>query len=165
MDIGIFSSMQKVDASMIVRQLGVAQVVLCASPEYLARRGAPGKPEDLSQHCCLNFSHETLRHHWHVNTVNGVLDVPIVSKVVSNSTVLLRELALAGMGIAMRPSYSLGDDLRSGRLVRVLEQFDMGQVAISMAYPSRRLVSAKVRSFVEYVSDRHPHPDIDPWLA
>ncbi|KAF1041758.1 MAG: HTH-type transcriptional regulator DmlR [Herbaspirillum frisingense] len=164
-DIGFFSSLQKFDASMIVRQLGVAQVVLCASPDYLAKHGAPEQPEDLSRHSCLNFSHEYLRHHWHVNTMNGVLDVPVVSKVVSNSGVLLRDFALAGMGIVLRPSYSLGDDLRCGKLVRVLPGFDMGQVSMSMAYPSRRLLSAKVRSFADYVSARFPHPETDPWLA
>jgi DNA-binding transcriptional LysR family regulator len=164
-DIGFFSSLQKMDASMIVRQLGVAQVVLCASPDYLARRGALERPEDLSRHSCLNFSHESLRHHWHLSSLDGVLDVPIASKVVSNSGVLLRELALAGMGIMLRPSFSLGDDLRSGRLARVLPAYDIGQVAISMAYPSRRLLSAKVRSFVEYVSARYSHPESDPWLA
>ena len=164
-DVGFFSSLQKVDASMIVRQLGVAQVVLCAAPAYLEKYGAPVEPEDLSRHHCLNFSHEYLRHHWHINTADGVMDVPIVSKVVSNSGVLLREFALAGMGIALRPSFSLGDDLRSGRLVRVLCYYDIGRVGISMAYPSRRLLSAKVRSFVEYVSNRYPQPEIDPWLA
>ncbi|WP_413460100.1 LysR family transcriptional regulator [Herbaspirillum huttiense] len=164
-DIGFFSSMQKFDASMIVRQLGVARVILCASPAYLERAGAPEQPEDLSRHSCLNFSHEYLRHHWHVNTEAGVMDVPIVSKVVSNSGVLLRDLALAGMGIVLRPSYSLGDDLRCGKLVQVLPGFDMGQVVISMVYPSRRLLSAKVRSFADFISARFPHPETDPWLT
>jgi len=164
-DIGFFSSLQKFDASMIVRQLGVARVVLCASPAYLERAGVPEQPEDLSRHSCLNFSHEYLRHHWHVNTEAGVLDVPIVSKAVSNSGVLLRDLALAGMGIVLRPSYSLGDDLRCGKLVQVLPGFDMGQVVISMVYPSRRLLSAKVRSFADFISARFPHPESDPWLT
>ncbi|MBP0597069.1 LysR family transcriptional regulator [Herbaspirillum sp. LeCh32-8] len=164
-DIGFFSSLQKVDASMIVRQLGMAQVVLSASPAYLDLHGAPERPDDLTRHSCLNFSHEYLRHHWHVNTVDGVQDVPINSKVVSNSGVLLREFALGGMGITLRPSFSLGDDLRSGKLVRVLPDYDIGQVGMSMVYPSRRLLSAKVRSFVEFVSARYPHPESDPWLA
>lgn len=164
-DLGFFNSMQKFDTSMIVRQLGVARVVLCASPAYLERAGAPEQPEDLSRHSCLNFSHEYLRHHWHVNTEAGVLDVPIVSKAVSNSGVLLRDLALAGMGIVLRPSYSLGDDLRCGKLVQVLPGFDMGQVVISMVYPSRRLLSAKVRSFADFISARFPHPESDPWLT
>lgn len=163
-DIGFFSSMQKVDASMIVRQLGMATVVLCASPEYIAKHGMPVKPEDLTQHNCLNFSHEHLRHYWHVHTEHGVTDIPISSKVVSNSAVVLREFALAGHGIVLRPSFSLGNDLRCGKLVRVLSEFDTGKVAMSMAYPSRRLVSAKVRSMVEFVSEQFPHPESDPWL-
>jgi DNA-binding transcriptional LysR family regulator len=164
MDIGFFSSLQKFDASMVVRKVGVAAVVLCASPSYLAKHGAPQTPDELSRHACLNFSHEHLRHYWHVRTEEGIRDIPITSQVVSNSALLLRDFALAGMGITMRPSFSLGDDLRCGKLQRVLADFDMGQVSVMMAYPSRRLLSAKVRSFVDFISDRFPHPETDPWL-
>lgn len=163
-DIGFFSSLQKFDASMAARQLGVAEVVLCASPEYLARHGTPQTPEDLSQHACLNFSHEHLRHYWHVKTEDGVRDIPITSKAVSNSAILLRDFALAGMGIVLRPSFSLGDDLRCGKLIRVLAGYQMGQISVTMVYPSRRQLSAKVRSFVDFVVERFPHPERDAWL-
>ena len=64
----------------------------------------------------------------------------------------------------MRPSFSLGDDLRCGKLQRVLGDYQMGQVAVMMAYPSRRLLSAKVRSFVDFIMDKFPQPESDPWL-
>ncbi|ASU38553.1 LysR family transcriptional regulator [Herbaspirillum sp. meg3] len=164
LDIGFFSSLQKFDASMVVRKIGVAEVVLCASPSYIAEHGAPETPDDLTRHACLNFSHEHLRHYWHVKTEEGIRDIPITSKLVSNSATLLRDFALAGMGITMRPSFSLGDDLRCGKLQRVLGDYQMGQVAVMMAYPSRRLLSAKVRSFVDFIMDKFPQPESDPWL-
>ncbi len=164
LDIGFFSSLQKFDASMVVRKLGVAEVVLCASPAYIAQHGAPQTPQELSTHACLNFSHEHLRHFWHVQMEDGMHDIPITSTMVSNSALLLRDFALAGMGITMRPSFSLGDDLRDGKLQRVLADYQMGRVDVLMAYPSRRLLSAKVRSFVDFITARFPHPEIDPWL-
>jgi DNA-binding transcriptional LysR family regulator len=164
LDIGFFSSLQKFDVSMVVRKLGVAEVVLCASPDYIAQHGAPQTPDELSKHACLNFSHEHLRHYWHVKMEDGIHDIPITSAMVSNSALLLRDFALAGMGITMRPSFSLGDDLRNGKLQRVLSGYQMGQVDVLMAYPSRRLLSAKVRSFVDFIAARFPHPETDPWL-
>ena len=83
----------------------------------------------------------------------------------SNNADLLRHCALAGMGIAMRSSYSLGDDLRTGSLVRVLADHPISKVSVQLVYPSRRLLSAKVRSFVDFMMAEFPYPDRDPWLA
>ncbi|SFB32652.1 DNA-binding transcriptional regulator, LysR family [Collimonas sp. OK607] len=164
-DVGIFSVNQKFDASMVARQLGIAEVLLCASPGYIAEHGVPQVPEDLAQHSCLNFSLEHLRHHWTFQSPQGTSVVPITSKVMSNNTDLLRHCLLAGMGIAMRSSYTLGDDMVAGRVVRVLPDYQINKVAVHLVYPSRRLLSAKVRSFVDFMMAQFPHPDCDPWLA
>ena len=63
-DIGIFIDLQKFDASMIARKLGSSEIMLCASPAYLEKHGLPRVPSDISQHVCLNFAYEHLRHHW-----------------------------------------------------------------------------------------------------
>jgi DNA-binding transcriptional LysR family regulator len=164
-DVGIFIGLQKFDTSMIARRLASASVVLCASPGYLERRGAPANPCDLSDHDCLNFAFEQLRHQWPVQWKNKRLNVPITSRMVSNNGAVLRQAALAGMGIALRSSFALEDDLTSGRLVRLLKGHHLGEMAVMMVYPSRRLLSAKVRSFVEFMNARFPHPDSDPWLS
>ena len=164
-DVGIFTAFQKFDVSMIARQLGIAEVLLCASPEYVLKHGAPLLPEDLQQHACLNFSFENFRHHWTFQSPDGMSTVPITGKVISNNADLLRHCALAGMGIAMRSSYSLGDDLRTGKLVRLLPEHKISKVAVQLVYPSRRLLSAKVRSFVDFMAAQFPYPDRDPWLA
>ena len=164
-DVGIFIGLQKFDASMIARRLATSKVVLCASPAYLARRGAPATPADVSGHDCLNFAFEQLRHHWPVHWENQVLNVPIVSRMVSNSGAVLRQAALAGMGIMLRSSFTLENDLESGRLVQLLQGQHLGQLSVMMVYPSRRLLSAKVRSFVDFLNAQFPHPESDPWLA
>ena len=164
-DVGIFIGLQKFDASMIARRLATSKVVLCASPAYLARRGAPATPSDVSGHDCLNFAFDQLRHHWPVHWENQVLNVPIVSRMVSNSGAVLRQAALAGMGIMLRSSFTLENDLESGRLVQLLQGHHLGQLSVMMVYPSRRLLSAKVRSFVDFLNAQFPHPESDPWLA
>ena len=163
-DVGIFIGLQKFDSSMIARRLATARVVLCASPAYLARRGEPITPSDISQHDCLNFAFEQLRNHWPVQWENQRLNVPITSRVVSNNGDVLREAALAGMGIMVRSSFGLRDDLTSGRLVQLLKSHHLGTMSVMMVYPSRRLMSAKVRSFVEFMNAQFPRPETDPWL-
>ncbi|MQR01493.1 LysR family transcriptional regulator [Glaciimonas soli] len=164
-DVGIFTVHQKFDVSMVARQLGIAEVLLCASPGYIEKHGTPAVPDELLQHACLNFSLEHLRHHWTFQSPDGITTVPINGKVVSNNADLLRHCALAGMGIVMRSSYSLGDDLVTGKLVRILPEYALGNVAVQLVYPSRRLLSAKVRSFVEFMMMQYPQPESDPWLA
>lgn len=162
-DIGIFIDLQKFDASMIVRQLGSAEIVLCAAPAYLEKYGMPTEPADISQHLCLNFAYEQLRHHWTIGDGERLHSVPITSKLISNNGDLLRQCALAGMGIVIRSSFSLGDDIRTGKLVRLLPGHHLGRLAVMMVYPSRRFLPAKVRSFVDFINARFPHPDADPW--
>ncbi len=165
-DVGIFVDFQKFDASMIARQLGMSEALLCASPEYIKQHGAPRVLEDITHHACLNFSYEQLRHHWPIRGPNGdIVNVPVNSKVVSNNGDLLRHCALAGMGIMIRPSFALGDDVAAGRLVRLLPEHQLGRLSVMMVYPSRRLLSAKVRSFVDFMSRQFPRPESDPWLT
>jgi DNA-binding transcriptional LysR family regulator len=164
-DIGFFLSMQKFGSTMIARQLGVAEVILCASPDYIARHGEPQTPDDLVHHCCLNFSSEYLRNRWTTEGTPGAFEIPIKSAMVSNNGELLRQCAAEAMGILMRPSFALHDDLTTGRLVRVLSNYQFASLAVSMVYPSRRHLPAKLKRFVEFVSQRFPCPEIDPWSA
>ncbi|QDZ29244.1 LysR family transcriptional regulator [Noviherbaspirillum sp. UKPF54] len=164
-DVGIFIDFQKFDASMIARQLGITEVVLCASPEYVKQHGVPAELEDISRHICLNFSLEQVRHHWPVKQADGTTtQIPINCKVVSNNGDLLRQCALEGMGVVLRPSFALRDDLAAGRLVRLLPDQHLQSLSVVMVYPSRRLLSAKVRSFVDFMSQQFPRPESDPWL-
>ncbi|HEY0846823.1 MAG TPA: LysR family transcriptional regulator [Noviherbaspirillum sp.] len=165
-DVGIFINFQKFDGGMIARQLGVSEVLLCASPDYVKRHGELCNLDEIPRHACLNFSYEQVRHHWPVKDADGeTTNIPINSKVVSNNGDLLRQCALAGMGIVIRPSFSIGDDLAARRLVRLLPDQKLGELSVVMVYPSRRLLSAKVRTFVDFMTDRFPKPESDPWLG
>ena len=164
-DVGIFIDFQKFDGTMVARQLGISEVLLCASPAYVKQHGAPRSLDEISRHACLNFSYEQIRHHWPIKNPDGdVTHIPITSKVVSNNGDLLRHCALAGMGIVIRPSFTIGDDLAARRLVRLLPEQKIGGLSVVMVYPSRRLLSAKVRSFVDFMAKKFPKPESDPWL-
>lgn len=163
-DIGIFIDNQKIDSSMIARKLATSSVVLTAAPGYVSRKGEPMAPRDLSKHDCLNHSYEKVRHTWPVQCGGKPVEVPIVSRMVSNNNAVLREAAIAGLGVMMRPSFTLGDDIADGKLVRLLRDHCVGRLGVYMVYPSRRLLSAKVRAFTEFMAKSFPEPDADPWL-
>ncbi|PHV07558.1 LysR family transcriptional regulator [Janthinobacterium sp. BJB412] len=163
-DVGIYIGIQKIEPSMVARRLATSNVILCAAPAYLARRGTPTTPRELSGHDCLNYAYEELRHQWPMRCGAKELSVPIVSKMISNNGDVLRQAAIAGMGIVMRTSCSLNDDIERGRLVRLLPEFYSRRLAIILVYPSRRQLSAKVRSFIDFMVGVFPEPEADPWL-
>jgi DNA-binding transcriptional LysR family regulator len=163
-DVGIFIDLQKFDSSLIARRLAMATVVLAASPAYVAQHGAPATPLEVADHPCLNFAFEQLRHHWLVEWQGKPVSVPVKSRMVSNNGVLLRHAAAAGMGIMLLPSFSAQDDFDAGRLQRLLPGHALGQLSVMLVYPSRRLLSAKVRAFVDFLAAQFPRPESDPWL-
>ena len=166
-DAGILLGLQKFDSSMIARRLAMSTLVLCASPEYIKHHGAPATPYEVSEHKCLNFAFEQIRHSWPLmfgDGKSGKGDVPITSSMISNNGIVLRHAALAGMGIMVRSSFTLEDDISSGRLVQLLKGHHMGTMPINLVYPSRRLMSCKVRTFVDFMSAQFPRPESDPWL-
>jgi len=164
LDVGIFLDFQKFGSNMIARQLGRSNMLLCASPDYLKKHGIPATPEDVARHVCLNFSNEQMRNRWILKDSDNIgHSIAVNSRLHSNNGEILRQCALAGMGIVVRPSYSIIDDLRSGQLVRLLPQYS-NQLSVMMVYPSRRLLSATVRSFVNFITDHFPQPESDPWL-
>jgi DNA-binding transcriptional LysR family regulator len=164
-EVGIFlGGLQTFNAAMMARQLGVSEAMLLASPDYIRLHGAPKTPEDLSKHNCLNYPYEQLRHFWPVAGPLGVTNIRISSSMVSNSADMLKQLALDGMGIFILPSFALSDELTTGRLVRILPDHNLGRLPLTLVYPSRRLLPSKVRSFVDFMIEQFPHPEIDPWL-
>jgi DNA-binding transcriptional LysR family regulator len=135
---------------------------LCASPRYLARRGRPKHPEALSEHDALRFPVSGVGASWHFRKGRGrVLSVPVSSKLVAANGVALRQAAVAGMGIALLPSWNVAEAVAEGALVRLLPEwtgtvsdFD---VAAWVLYPSRRQVPAKVQAFIDWLKGEFQH--------
>lgn len=152
-DVAIRTREFESDSNITIRRLASTRRVLCASPGYLAAHGVPQVPQDLTKHDFLlyvlaNKWHElklTLRDETQVIQVRGLLE--------SNDGQILRAAALDGMGILVQPSYIVYDDIVAGRLVPVLNEWDLPRLQINIAYPSRKHLPTKVRSFIDFMVD------------
>ncbi|MGZ9711579.1 LysR family transcriptional regulator [Glaciimonas sp. GNP009] len=140
--------------SLVVRKIAPARVLLCAGPGYLAKNGTPQHPIDLENHVCLNYAYSTPRDEWRFLRDGKTIAVHVKGGLNTNNGDLLREAAIAGMGIIRQPSFIVGDDVRAGRLVMLLPEYHSETLSIYAAYPSRRHLSAKVRTFVDFLGEQ-----------
>lgn len=138
------------DSSLVAKRLAPNHRVLCAAPAYLRERGTPLTPDDLVRHVLM--AHNTDQ--WRLEGQDGIATVRVAGPLRTNSSEVVREALLAGVGIALRSTWDVGPELKSGQLVRVLAGYSGGKrVAIHAVYPSRRHMEQKVRSFVDYLAD------------
>jgi DNA-binding transcriptional LysR family regulator len=142
------------DSALIARRLGLGRKILCAAPDYLARHGTPQHPADLARHNCLAYVNSFLDHHWHFTGPDGEHDVDISGNLRTNSIEGMRAAALAGLGICLMPSMSIGADIASGRLVRLLPGFRTTEAIIQAVYPATRHLPLKVRTFLDFLVER-----------
>ncbi len=139
------------DSSLAATQLGLTQRVLVASPAYLRRAGTPKAPEDLSKHNCLRFTGLTPGRAWHFVRAGREVDVQVSGNFASNSGDAVIETALQGRGIACVLSYQVTDHVASGKLRLLLQEFAPPPVPIHAVFAHPKLVSAKVRAFVDHL--------------
>lgn len=158
-----------VEPNLIVRRLGVSPVYLAAAPGYLRTRGEPGRPGDLLDHDCLHFAGLRWGRAWALSRDGAEVRQPIRPRVVINDGEALRKAALCGLGIVLLPAFLIGDDLRAGRLCRVLPDWHIAPVPVNAVYPASRNIAAKVRAFVGFfatllaqVSDLQPECPAGP---
>ena len=141
--------------SLVARKLGETRLVACASPAYLASRGAPRLPEELQQHNCFTYEYGSPKDLWRFRDAAGAeCNVRVKGNLHSNNGDLLAEAAAQGAGIVLEPAFIVGPELRDGRLVALLQEFSTPAVPIYAVYPSRKHLSAKVRRFVEFLVER-----------
>ncbi|MCF3641491.1 LysR family transcriptional regulator [Rhizobium sp. TRM95111] len=145
------------DSSLVAKRLAPVRRVLCAAPGYLARRGAPGSLSALSEHVCLPPHNQD---GWRLEGPAGVITYRPAGPLVTNSSEVIREAVIAGLGIALRSTWDVGRELKDGRLVQVLPQYESSKnVLLSAVYPSRQFLPAKVRLFIDYLADLYgPSP-------
>jgi len=140
--------------NLVARKLGETRLVPCASPEYLESRGAPKSPAELARHNCFTYEYVTPRNLWRFRDAAGEEQAVRVSgNLHSNNGDLLAEVAARGTGIVFEPAFIVGPEVRAGRLVPLLQDFEPAPVPIYAVYPSRKHLSAKVRLFVDFLVD------------
>jgi DNA-binding transcriptional LysR family regulator len=151
------------DSSLVARKLAANRRVLCASPDYLRRRGSPAKPEDLAQHDCLVLVGSQGRADvWRMKDKRGrEVAVRVDGPLDSSQGEVLRDAAVAGMGIAIHSTWHVADDLRTGRLVAVLPDCKLPETGIHAVMPQRRLVPARVTAFIDFMTEQIG--GVPPW--
>ncbi|AWK88706.1 LysR family transcriptional regulator [Azospirillum thermophilum] len=147
------------DSTLVARRLAPVRRVVCASPAYLEKYGTPAVPEDLADHRCLIYTNTPAAEQWQFR-VNGELrSVRVAGPMRSNNGDMLREAAMAGIGVLMTPTFICGEALSSGALKLVLAEFMYSDIAVNAVYPQNRHLSPKVRVFVDFLARRFgPQP-------
>lgn len=145
-----------VEQNLITRHIGDSPLMICASPAYLARAGTPREPFDLARHACLHFAGLRWGHVWHFKRGDQSVRLPIVPRYLVNDGLSLREVAAAGAGVTLLPRFQIAQDLKSGRLVQLLEDWPIGVVPIHAVYPDNRNIASKVRRFIDFLVKRLP---------
>ena len=141
------------DSSLAARRLAPNHRVVCASPEYLRRHGRPSTPEDLAGHNCLTTS--DLSMNWdYVDPEGERGSVRVTGNHACDNWEVLREWAIAGLGIALKSTWDVREQLEGGTLVSLFPAYTFdADVAIYAVYPHRRLLPAKTRAFIEFLAD------------
>jgi len=138
-------------STLVARQLAPVRVVTCAAPAYLSAHGAPATPQDLANHNCLIYSYSQDPRHWHYSRDGEDHSVLVDGAFSSNNGDALRLAALAGAGIIAQPAFIVGNDIRNGDLAVVLEDYELPELGLYAVYAHRQYLSAKVRSFVDFL--------------
>jgi DNA-binding transcriptional LysR family regulator len=154
------------DSDLIVRRLADYRLVICGSPEYLARRGRPEHPSELIKHNCVSFYDAPALgkagREWHFTGPEGELSVQMSGNLETNSAIAFRHAALLGQGIILTPVPLVFDDLRSGALVPILSDFLPKRFSVDALYPHREHLPAKVRTFIDLLVEDFRRIDLDP---
>lgn len=143
------------DSALTARKIGETRRLVVASPDYLARMGTPRVPEDLLSHNCLNFNFRRSELQWPFRIDGQVVKLDIKGNIEVNSGETLAQLAVLGVGITRVGAFGVIDDIESGRLVPILEEFNAGDTEqIHAVFVGGANTPARVRAFVDFIARR-----------
>jgi len=150
---------------LAARRIAPVRWSTCASPEYIARHGAPKTPHELAQHNCLIYRGKGTQ--WRYRIDGREQSMELNGNVRVNNSEVLLNLARAGMGIVVFPTYMVGPDLQSGRLVDILSDYQaFPDTDLYALYPPSRYLQPKVRAFIDFLVEHFgPEPAWDKGWA
>jgi DNA-binding transcriptional LysR family regulator len=144
-----------VDSSLVARRVCELERVVCASPAYLKKHGTPAKPEDLLKHNCLSVAYSASLHRWPFASQEGVQHLDVCGNATANTADALLQLALVGLGIIRLSDAIVGEALREGKLVALLQDVHHSEpLPLHAVYPQGRHRSPKVAAMVEFLVER-----------
>jgi LysR family transcriptional regulator for bpeEF and oprC len=143
------------DSTLIMHPLATARSVVCASPQYFERWGIPKTPEDLQHHCCINHVvQQTGRiREWQFQRNGQSISLDVSGTFTIDHAETATEAAIAGAGIIQLYNFVVGSAIKAGQLVPILQDYAPPGVPIAVIYTQKRYLSAKVKVFVEFITD------------
>lgn len=159
-DVAVRATPRLEDSSLIARKLGDLEHRLYASPQYLAKHGAPASVEELQDHRCIVFRAKDLDKTWALRTAQGEASAAVRGQVGGDDFTFVRSIVVAGGGIGLLPHINASADEASGRIVRVLPEVEARGASLYLVYPSARNVPTRVTAFRDFVIEA-----FDTWVA
>lgn len=139
--------------NLIARRIAPVDMLVCAAPDYLRRRGTPKMPQDLADHDTLGYAYLASGDSWVFSDDTGAtVPVRIRPRAHANNGDVLGELARAGLGIVVQPDFLAADDIAAGALKPLLPGWSIGAFHLYAVYLSRKFLSPKVRVFVDHLA-------------
>lgn len=142
------------DSSDVAVKVGAIRRVVCASPDYLERRGRPRTPAELTGHDVVTFSALAPSGAWTFGTGAAARSVPVRARLTVNTAEAAIDAAIAGVGLTRVLSYQIAHAVGAGRLVTVLDDHAPDPAPVSLVYPGQRLVPLKLRAFLDFAAPR-----------
>lgn len=143
-------------AALLTRRLGATSGMLCASPSYLEASGSLSSPEELEQHRCIVYNAPPHSSDWELVKEGSRITVPVKTRLAVNSLAMVRDAAIAGLGIARLPTFICRESLDAGRLVRVLSQWAVLERPVYAVCVGKKFMPAKVRALLDFLAERMP---------
>ena len=153
-DIAIRTREYEPDSNITIRRLAETRRILAAAPAYLKREGRPAVLEDLALHKLLIYTYANHPNELRFTRDGQTSSIAARGLLESNDGQVLRVAALEGLGILVQPTYIIYDDIVAGRLLPVLDDWELPRLTINLAYPSRKHLSAKVRTFIDFIVEK-----------
>lgn len=159
------------DSSLVSLRLGGNRRVCVASPQYLAQYGRPESLDALARHNCLAFgSTANPQRGWTFSQAGKVVTIRVNGNMECTDGAVLHDWCLEGYGLAWRSWWEVGDDIRAGRLVTVLDDFAAPPIGIHAVFPQRRHLPLRVRLFIDHLKHHYSrstywHDDLPPGNA
>lgn len=141
------------DSKLLARKIAESPRLLCASPEYVERKGKPKKPEDLVDHDCIIFSLLPTPHHWIFVKNRTQKRIQVKGNVKTNNADAVRSFLLHGAGLGALSEFLIADDIKEGRLVQLMPEYSCGSAGIYAVFVDRVYQQAKVRLFIDYINE------------
>lgn len=150
-DVAIRTRLHEPDTNIIVRRLGRMRRVLAASPGYFAEHGRPKEPADLAKHNMLIYNLAADPFSLRLSKGDVERTVRVTGALDCNDGQVIRQAALAGLGILIQPLYIVQEDIAQGRLEPVLIDWKLPMLTMNIAYQNRERLPAKIRVFTDYL--------------